>query len=292
MSHFFPLLTFWFNNFTFLLFLAGVPVLVLLGYIFWCDRKHPETLSLLATMFGLGCLCCLPAIVVELPVDWFLTYSPLPWLNPLISCTLGSSIPEELLKFTFFMLIIWNHPHFDGFLDGAVYAVFVSLGFAFTENLLYVFGAEWTDGSGMQVGILRAFLSIPGHFLFAIVMGYFLSMAKFYKRYQILLIPLGLLGATLVHAVYNGHLMYIELLSQGEGMELFVGLLFLSFLAFEAILWCVGLLMIYHLSCLADRYGEPVLMGEYAPLPPTYGGTMPEGFPGAIKLPCEFGQDG
>mgnify|MGYP002514454572 CR=1 FL=1 len=57
-----------------------------------------------------------------------------------------------------------------------VYSVFVSLGFACFENILYVFANQ-----SIAVGISRGILSVPGHACDAVFMGYYLSMAKFYN---------------------------------------------------------------------------------------------------------------
>ena len=43
---------------------------------------------------------------------------------------------------------------------------------------MYVFG-EQELLSSLRVGVMRAVLSVPAHFLFAVIMGYFLAMAKF-----------------------------------------------------------------------------------------------------------------
>ena len=89
---------------------------------------------------------------------------------------LTAAIPEELCKFLIFMIFIWRDKNFDEYFDGIVYATFIGLGFACVENIQYVFSY------GFQTGVVRALLSVPGHFLFGVVMGYFLSMAKFHPE--------------------------------------------------------------------------------------------------------------
>jgi len=54
-----------------------------------------------------------------------------------------------------------------------VYAVYDSLGFAAAENLLDVYD------NGIAVGLLRAVTAVPAHALFGVIMGYYLSLAKF-----------------------------------------------------------------------------------------------------------------
>ena len=69
----------------------------------------------------------------------------------------------------------WRSPYFDYRFDGIVYAVFVSLGFAALENVEYV------TGYGLSVAPTRALLAIPGHFGFAVFMGYFYGRAKLWE---------------------------------------------------------------------------------------------------------------
>lgn len=56
--------------------------------------------------------------------------------------------------------------------DGIIYAVAASLGFATVENIAYVL-----EG-GFAVGVLRAVLSVPGHAFFGALMGFYMGVAK------------------------------------------------------------------------------------------------------------------
>ena len=71
---------------------------------------------------------------------------------------------------------MWHHPAFDYRFDAVVYCVFSALGFAALENVLYV--AE----SGLRTAVMRALLSVPGHFFFAVYMGIYLGEAKVCER--------------------------------------------------------------------------------------------------------------
>ena len=55
--------------------------------------------------------------------------------------------------------------------------MFVSLGFAGVENVLYVLNA------GFGTAVVRAIFSIPGHAMFGVVMGFYLSRAKWAEKY-------------------------------------------------------------------------------------------------------------
>ncbi len=84
-----------------------------------------------------------------------------------------AAIPEEISKWLVLYWIVWKSREFDEHYDGIIYAVFVSLGFALVENIMYVVNR------GMGVALIRAVLSVPGHGSFGVLMGYYFSLAKF-----------------------------------------------------------------------------------------------------------------
>ena len=84
-----------------------------------------------------------------------------------------AALTEEGMKFLAFYFFFWKNRNFNERFDGIVYAVYISLGFAGIENILYVFTG------GYSVGVIRALTAVPAHALFGIVMGYYFGMAKF-----------------------------------------------------------------------------------------------------------------
>ena len=79
-----------------------------------------------------------------------------------------------------------------------VYAVCVGLGFASMENIMYVFG----DEDWFSTAIVRALLAVPGHYAFAILMGYYYSIYHFVDHSPkvavcVLLVPV------LAHGTYD-----------------------------------------------------------------------------------------
>ena len=86
-----------------------------------------------------------------------------------------AALPEESFKLLALWLVLRKNPFFDEHFDGIVYAVCVELGFAAVENIFYVFSEEeW-----VTVAISRALLAVPGHYAFAILMGYYYSVYHF-----------------------------------------------------------------------------------------------------------------
>ena len=84
------------------------------------------------------------------------------------------------------MLLLWWRRHeLDGVLDGIVYAGMVGIGFAFTENILYLAAAyDGTDGLGpggtealTGTFILRCLVSPFAHPLFTAFIGIGVGLA-------------------------------------------------------------------------------------------------------------------
>ena len=68
--------------------------------------------------------------------------------------------------------ISFHSKEFDEVYDVIVYSVFAALGFAFLENLFYVYE------NGVMTGIVRAIFAVPGHACDGVFMGYYLGLAK------------------------------------------------------------------------------------------------------------------
>ncbi|MBT3750707.1 MAG: PrsW family intramembrane metalloprotease, partial [Bacteroidetes bacterium] len=115
--------------------------------------------------------------------------------------------------------------------DGIVYAVFVSLGFALVENLLYVIQG------GIEVGWLRAITAVPGHALFGVTMGYYLGLARFCSGGERTgFIVRALFWPIILHGFYDYCLM--------SGIPL----LMLAFIPFIIYLWIQGFKKMKQLS--------------------------------------------
>jgi protease PrsW len=180
---------------------ALVPAILLLIYIYNHDRVEKEPFGLLFKLFLSGVLCVIPAVILESIVDIYL----LPniqfrtQVRYAIMSALSVGLIEEGCKFFFLKRKTWKNYNFNYTFDGIVYAVFVSLGFAAIENILYVVNY------GLSVAVSRALTAIPGHMCFAVFMGYFYSEAKRYKSSKYLL--LSYLSAVCVHTAYDAILM-------------------------------------------------------------------------------------
>ena len=113
-----------------------------------------------------------------------------------IKAFLVVGLTEEFSKYIIVRYYAQPKKAFDEPYDGIMYAVMVSMGFAATENIMYVLE------SGYITGILRALTAVPAHATFGILMGYFMGKAKFSKN-RIKLNLLGLLLAVTFHGFYD-----------------------------------------------------------------------------------------
>ena len=180
---------------------ALIPALALLGYIYWQDRKSPEPWHKLlkATLLGVLAIPLTMCIVFPLQAIGIVPDSYNTFGDVVNFSFLGAAIPEELAKLLMLWLFLRKNPFFDERMDGIVYAVCVSLGFAGLENVMYVLGnTDW-----MSVALMRAFTAVPGHFCYGVIMGYFYSLAKFDPKNRTKYSILALVAPILAHGIYD-----------------------------------------------------------------------------------------
>jgi RsiW-degrading membrane proteinase PrsW (M82 family) len=186
--------------------LALIPALVLIFYVVWRDRLHPEPGGQLVKAFFMGFLTIpLALLFASLIGQIFMLLPPIEGVGALLVTSLmQAAIPEESAKLLILWLFLRRCRHFDEHMDGIVYAVCVGMGFATVENILYVTGSGPQFLKVLSVGLSRAFLSIPGHFAFAVIMGYFYSLASFkgkqtHRKYMLMAWGFPVLA----HALYD-----------------------------------------------------------------------------------------
>ena len=197
------------TNYLLIAAVAILPVLLLWIYI-WRRDARPEPLGQLLKATWWGVLIAIPAVLVETVIEIILFGNGgegSGWMDNVVSAFCVAAIPEETLKLTALWLVVRKNPYFDEHFDGIVYAVCVSLGFAGIENVCYLFSN--TD-SWLSIGIMRALLAVPGHYAFAVFMGYYFARYYFVKQslwnaIRILLVPV------LAHGTYDAIVMNMSM---------------------------------------------------------------------------------
>lgn len=192
---------------------ALLPAILLLLYIWKKDpQKEPTSLLVKAVLWGV--VICIPVSVVEMGIESLLFGvggSPSTLKGTTAMAFLVAALPEESFKLLALWLVLRKNPYFDEHFDGIVYAVFIGLGFATVENIFYVFNEE---ENWLGVAIVRAFLAVPGHYAFAILMGYYYSVYHFVDHSPkvatcILLVPVtahGLYDALAMSGMVNPYI--------------------------------------------------------------------------------------
>ncbi|MDA0682774.1 MAG: PrsW family glutamic-type intramembrane protease [Bacteroidetes bacterium] len=182
------------------LILAILPPLLIAYYIYKKDKYDVEPKKLIIKSFLFGCLAIIPAIFLEIFAEGIFT-------NLFLFVFFGIALVEEGVKYFFLKKYLFNKTDFNEPMDGIVYAVMISLGFATVENIAYVFNNE---GEEFFTAVIRMFTAIPLHAVCGVLLGYFVGLAKFSDNSKPLLYK-GLFIATLVHGLYN----YFIFLGQG-----------------------------------------------------------------------------
>ena len=180
------------------LLITIVPSLLILIYFFLSD-KFKEPKGTIALVFGLGVLICLPAGIINefMEVNFSNIFS-----ERLLYSFLGPAWGEEILKFLILYTIVLKRNEFNEPMDGIVYGVVASLGFATYENYDYVFRlAETWNIDPAQMALWRSYSAVPMHGLNGCIMGFYFGKYAFTadKKYLVL----SLLIPFLLHGFYN-----------------------------------------------------------------------------------------
>lgn len=185
--------------------LALVPLTVVLLGVRWLDRWEPEPRGALAfgLLWGAGVAVLVSLIVNDLTLYTVATATGDLDAGVAAATVVSAPLVEELAKAAgVLVLFLARRRYFDGVVDGIVYAGVVAAGFAFTENILY-FGRA---GDALaQTFVLRGLATPFAHLLFTACAGAALGLAaRSRRRYAAWwMLPLGLLGAVVGHALWN-----------------------------------------------------------------------------------------
>ena len=221
--------------------LALIPVIGLLCFIYFNDKKEKEPFGLLVALFFAGMATVLTAMIAEL-AGGFIIESVSPEktvLSQIVDAMIIVGPAEELGKFFVLWIITWKNKHFNYSYDAIVYAVFVSLGFAAFENVGYVFS------NGVGTAIARMITAVPGHACFAVFMGFFYSKAKYaaitQKKGKCLSnILLAIFVPIVIHGIYDAILMG----AGASDLEALAGISIILWLGFVIAMFVVSCIII------------------------------------------------
>ena len=174
-------------------------ILIILFFVYSDKFKEPK--GEILKVFFYGILITIPAYFLNTYLDAF-WYNNFRVSEGLISSFLTAAPVEEGLKLSILYFFVYKMKDFNEPIDGIVYGVTASLGFATLENFYYVYLlADYFETSSMSLAILRSFSAVPAHAVFGVFMGYFFMKYAFIKKRDNLLFAF--VVPFVLHGCYN-----------------------------------------------------------------------------------------
>lgn len=164
----------------YLLLLAVVPSIFLFAFVYKNDRVEKEPFRLLLLLFIAGATLSVGFVKVFggfIKLNILTKFQDNTLSYFLVRYFLSVGFVEELSKFISLYLITNKNKNFNSLYDGMLYSACVAIGFATIENIMYV-----NKYDNIKVVILRAILSVPCHYFYGIIMGYYYSTYHIYKK--------------------------------------------------------------------------------------------------------------
>lgn len=240
------------------LVLALVPLTIVLAGVLWLDRWEPEPKIMLLTALLLGAgVATLSSLVVNTAITQaFFEATQDAQSAQTLGTVVIAPVVEEIFKGLIVLgLFLVRRQHFDGPVDGVVYAATVAAGFAFTENILYF---AQNPNSVWIVFVMRGLVSPFAHLIFTACIGIAIGMAARSRKTTTVLLafPVGLVGAMGLHALWNGSSM--------------LGNFFVLFLVIQVPLFIAVIVLMFWLrrqeaEVIRARLGEYAQAGWFAP---------------------------
>ena len=213
-----------------------------------------------AFLYGVGSTFVTLVITSFMSMMGVMVYELGSFAGAVSTALFAAALPEEIAKLLMLWLFLRKNPYYDEYFDGIVYAACVGLGFAGTENILYLLQSDDWIGTG----IVRGITAVPAHFAIACAMGYFYSKRHFGDRSRltaccVLAVPV------LIHWVYDA-------LAFSEGI--FPALSVVINILFVGLIWIVYKRTMHRINDLqridTDRRTPPPLPGSGTTTPPPF----------------------
>lgn len=213
-----------------LLFIVVITFIVIAGGLTWFflanNRGGKEPVSALWAAAGFGFLGIIGAALTEsLLIPNHLINNPSEPLGVLLLASLGVGVIEESFKSLPLALFIYKKSYFNSHSDGVIYFALAGLGFGIPENILY------TLQFGAGTGLTRIILTPLFHAATTGMVGFFLAKSK--VNHKSLVVPgMALVGAMLIHGLYDFGLMSRNLLLTVMSLMITAGITTLLFVFF------------------------------------------------------------
>jgi RsiW-degrading membrane proteinase PrsW (M82 family) len=192
--------------------LSFAPALLYAALVYQLDRFEKEPKFLLGGVFVWGAVVAVVAAIVAQVVleGAFHAVTGSKGAASLAGATLFAPLTEEALKaFAVFIVFAVFRREFDSVLDGIVYAGVAALGFAATENVLYLYNEGYAKNGSqglLSLFFLRVVMGAWDHPFYTAFTGIGLALCRLAPSLAIkLVMPVtGYVLAVFFHGVHNG----------------------------------------------------------------------------------------
>jgi RsiW-degrading membrane proteinase PrsW (M82 family) len=187
-----------------------IPLSAVLLAVYVIDRWEPEPKRLLLFAFLWGAAVSISVTLLIQPFFALAAAPPVGMDYRTFAVTVQAPVVEEFAKsLGLLLLLVFARKHFDGPVDGVVFAFTIAGGFAFTENILY-FGRAIAESStpGADLAVvffLRGVMSPFTHAIFTGATGLLLGLAarRWHTGMSVLAFFVGLVPAMFLHSMWN-----------------------------------------------------------------------------------------
>ena len=222
------------------LFFGFAPMFLFAYILYWLDRYEKEPIVLLGAVFLWGMIVAAGGAYILNTIFGMTMFvvTGSESVSELAMGSLSAPLVEESLKGMAVLLVfLIFYREFDSVLDGIIYAGVAALGFAATENSIYIWRGFEADGwTGLlQLTFIRVILVGWQHPFYTSFTGIGLAIARLNRSMAIKIIaPLAGLGmAMLNHSIHN------TLAAFSDGLTCFFGL----FLDWSGVLFMFGMIL-------------------------------------------------
>jgi protease PrsW len=172
------------------------PLIAILIYIYLRYKFLHFSYSLLLKSFLWGMLSILLVLAVQLFASWF-ELDKLSNIRRVIFYALViMAFFSELGKFFFLKGFVSTRAEFKTPVDGIIFGVMISMGFATMNNILSLINIP-----DLNVNLANAFTAGPANVIFGVMMGFFTGLGKL-RKVRLIDSMTGLAAAVFFHSLY------------------------------------------------------------------------------------------
>jgi RsiW-degrading membrane proteinase PrsW (M82 family) len=225
------------------LFFGFAPMLLFAFFVYWIDRYEKEPRLLLMGVFLWGAIIAAgSAFVINtlFGLEFYFLSGSERFADLATGSLVAPAVEETLKGLAVLLVFLFLRREFDSVLDGMIYAAVVALGFAATENSVYIYRGFSDQGwAGFWTLVfIRVVLVGWQHPFYTAFIGIGLAIARLSRKPAVVL-TVPLLGLALAIGAHTIHNTLPELLD-GAGLVLSTGLDWMGWAVMALVaLWAV-----------------------------------------------------